>query len=346
MSKLKRIVKNIFNWLKRRWKLVLLVLVILGIVGIYFSRKQNNKTELTFEHPQVEDLTKTLDVSGIIDAKEKASMRFLAGGKVVYLGAKEGDWVKKWQTIASVDKAALEKQLQQDLNNYMKERWDWEQTLDDTEDRTLPQEEQRQVDQEHWNLENQVLNVEIRDIAIKNNALYAPFAGVLIKSPTNVPGVQLTAGDTFDLVNPQTLIFKAAIDEADISQVSLDQPADLELDAYPDEIIHTKVNYISFSSSQSSTGTVFVVEFPIESQDLTKYKIGMNGDISLIVESKPQVLSIPVDATRERDDKTYVDVKTGENTYEEREITTGLETDDKIEVTSGLTTDDQVLIPE
>lgn len=346
MTKLKLYLKKFLAWLKRHWKLVSFLFIIGILVILYFAQKKSAQPELTFQHPQVEDLSKTLDVSGIIDAKEKANMRFLLGGKVVYLGAKEGDWVKKWQTIATIDKAALEKQMQQDLNNYMKERWDWEQTLDDTKDRALPKEEERQVDKNQWDLNNQVLTVEIKDIAIRDSALYAPFAGILIKSPTNVTGVQLVASDTFDIVNPTTLVFKAAIDEADISQVKLDQAAEIELDAYPDEIIHTKVNYISFSSSQSSTGTVFVVEFPIDSQDLTKYKLGMNGDISLFIETKPQVLTIPLDATRDRDDKTYVDVKTGDSTYEEREITTGLETDDTVEVTSGLTINDEVLIPE
>ncbi|MDQ5950904.1 MAG: HlyD protein, partial [Patescibacteria group bacterium] len=58
------------------------------------------------------------------------------------------------------------------------------------------------------------------------------------------------------------------------------------------------------------------------------------------------VMTIPITATRQRDDKIYVDVRTGEKTVEEREIQVGLETDDKYEVLGGLSMDEEVVQPE
>lgn len=341
-------IKKILAFVKKRWLLLVILLVI--IIGIFLwqrKKSQSNSENLKFEHPQVEDLTKTVDVSGVVDAKEKARLRFIAGGKLTYLGAQEGDSVKKWQTIATIDQATLKKQLDQDLNNYMKERWDFEQAKDDTGDyNLLVLEDRRTRDQNQWDLENEVLDVEIRDIAIKNTALYAPFDGVLTSSPATVAGVQLLSTDYFEIVNPNSLIFRAAVDEADISQIQEGQTASLELDAYPNQIFESQVNYIAYTSSQSSSGTVFVVEFPLSGKNLDEFRIGMNGDVAINVDSKSQVMTIPFEATRERDDKTFVDVKTGDKTYEEREIETGLETEDKVEVLSGLSLDDEILIPE
>ena len=347
MEKIFNLVKTAFKFIKKRWKISLIVIIIgLSVVGWQIRKANANKSELTFEAVERTSITKTLDISGIVDAKEKARLRFIAGGKLVYLGAQEGEWVKKWQTLASIDKSALQKQLSQDLNLYMKERWDFEDSQDQYDYNVEALDTRKSLDQEQWDLENKVLSVEIKDIAIKESSLYAPFAGVLVKSPSTVNGVQLLATDYFELVNPQTLIFKAEVDESDIGLLSMNQQAEIELDAYDGEIIDTYLNYISYASSVNSTGTVFVVEFPINSEDIDKFRIGMNGDASIILDSKENVLVIPFEATISRDDKNYVNVKGVDGKPEEREITLGLETDDYAEVTSGLNEGDLILIPE
>ena len=339
---------KIINFFKNHWKKILIILIVIGGIGfINYKKAQNNKEEFIFEKPTYKDLTKVLEVSGVIDAKEKANLRFAAGGKVVYLGAKEGDFVKKWQTIATIDKRTIQKQLQQDLNTYMKERWDWETTQDGTDYPFEGLETRRSIDKEQWDLNNEVLDVEIRDIAITNTVLSAPFAGVLISSPTNVTGVNLLATEGFELVNPETLIFKAAVDEADIAQVTTAQPGNIFLDAYPDDPISSQVNYIAYKSNASSTGTVFVVEFPLIGENLlNKYRLGMNGDVEIKLDTRKNVLTIPFESTRERGDKVYVDIKAEKNQYEEKEIKTGLETEDYVEVLEGLSENDEVLIPE
>ncbi len=156
---------RLLETLKKRWKLIVILLLVVGGGGFfYLQNQQKNQPEIAVVQPERKTLVKTLDVSGIIDAKQKASLRFLAGGKVTYLGAKEGDSIKKWQTIATIDQATLQKQFEQNMNNYLKERWDWEQTRDDKVEnsdgtnRAQPELSiRRTVDQAQWDLENSVL---------------------------------------------------------------------------------------------------------------------------------------------------------------------------------------------
>jgi HlyD family secretion protein len=347
-TRLTKIILTPFIFIKRKWKLAI-VLVIVGTgIGLWqYKAAEARKPVYKFEHPAYRNITKTLEVSGVVDAKEKASMRFAAGGKVVYLGAKEGDLVRKWQTIATIDQRELQKRLEQDLNSYMQVRWDREENLDEMSIRTLPKSELRDVDQQQWDLENSVLDVEIRDIAIQNTVLSAPFNGILTKSPTSVSGVNVLATDTFDVVNPETLVFRAAVDEADIRLVTLNQLGNITLDAYPDETISAVVSYVDVKSSQSSSGTVFVVELPLtHDPELRKYKLGMNGDVEIVLDQRQNVLTVPLNATRERGDRLLVDVKTGEQTIEERVLVPGLETDEYVEVLHGLTEQDEIVVPE
>lgn len=344
---MKKIFSKILVFLKKRWKLLLVALIVLAVVFGFLQNRGKNQTVLKFVNPVKKDLVASITISGRIDAKEKAQMRFVAGGKLVYLGAKQGDLVKKWQSLATIDRSTLQKQMDQNLNLYMKERYDFEDTRDDIKDRTLDTQETRDVAKQQYDLDNQVLNVEIQNIAIANTTLYAPFEGILTVVPTNVTGVQLLATDYFEVVNPKTLIFRAAIDEIDMHRISKGQSGQVVLDAYDGETINTYISYVAYTSSESSSGTVFLVEFPIDSQDMEKYRIGMNGDAIIKISEKKNVLTVPLDAISERDDKVFVEVKANNKEGKEaKEIKVGLESEDEIEVLEGLNENDQVLLPE
>ena len=345
---MKQKLTSLISIAKKRWKLLTFFLLLIAAVIFFIKRSQAaNQVVLKFENPVRQTITKTLEVSGHIDAKEKVRMRFIAGGKLTYVGAKEGETVKKWQTIATIDKATLQKQLEKDLNNYLKERWDWEELQDENKNRSLSTTEQRTEDKDQWDLNNTVLDVEIRDIAIQNSAIYSPFEGILTAAPTSVAGMQVLGSDYFEIVNPETLVFRAAVDESDIGLISIEQKGSLILDSFEDTQFDTQVSYISYTSTETTGGTSFIVEFPLSQIEANKtFRIGMNGDIEILLEEKDDVLTIPLIAIIERDEKTYVMVKSGENQSEEREITTGLETDELVEVISGLSESDEVVIPE
>lgn len=338
-----RIISNF----KKRWKwLVLLAIVAIAIGYWGYQKTHPQKEELSFIHPERGALVKTIEVPGTVTAKEYARMRFAAGGKITKLGFKEGDWVKKGQTIATIDQRSLQKNLEKSLLSYSKERLDWDQTLDNTKDRTLDTEENRSKQKSQLDLTDTVLDVELSDIAITNSVLSAPFDGVLISTPTNVVGVNLLTTDIFELINPSTLYFQAQIDELDIGQIATSQEAKIDLDAFPDETFPSYVKSISFKSEQTSTSTVFLIELPLTANDLSKFRLGLNGDATITLQTKENVLSIPVETTINRDDKIFVKVKSGENETTEKEIQTGMETEERIEVVSGLTENDEIVLPK
>lgn len=335
--------------IKKRYLLILVIVVI--FVGYFFYQKNqkikaNNK--LTFQNPKIENITQTLEVSGYIDAKQKATLRFAAGGKLITLAVKEGDLVEKGDLIAAIDKRTLQKQLQQNLNNYMKERWDFEQAKDDRGEYNLANlENRRTADQEQWDLENSVITVELTDIAISDTNMSAPFNGVITAIPADTTGINLLYTDAFEIINPDSLIFKALVDEEDIAIIRKNQLGKIKLDAYEDEEFEANVNFISLKSTQSTSGTAFEVELPIhENNPLEKFRLGMNGDVSIEIETKDNVLTIPLGATKEKNGEIFVDLKKDQGEIEERKIKVGLETEEKVEVLEGLSTNDLVLIPE
>ncbi len=330
---------------KFKWWLILL-LIIGGGVFLYMRQQKAKEPVLSFAKPIRQTITQTLDASGLVDAKEKALLRFVAGGKLTYLGAKEGDVIKKYQTIARIDARDLQKRLERSLNTYSQQRNSWDQTLDDTKDRAIATKENRTVNTNQLTLNNTVIDVELQDIAISNAAMTSPIAGILVSAPTAVSGVVIGATDTFGVVNPSTLVFQAEVDEADIAKVSVGQKAALYLDAYPDRKIETYVSYIGYRAINTSSGTAFLVELPITAENaIDTYRLGMNGDVKIELATKANVLTVPLSATKERSSKMYADVKSGDNQATEREIEAGLQTEDVVEVISGLSETDEVVQP-
>ncbi len=334
----------------KKWWIILLIIFALVAI-LWHHQVQAKKPKLTFGHPTRENLTQTLEASGVINAKEKANLRFIAGGKIVHLGAKEGDTVKKWQSIATIDARDLQKRLQKNLNLYSQERNSWDQTLDDSKDKALLTKDNRLINNDQLTLNNSVIDVELASIATSNTVMSTPIAGVLVSAPTNVSGVTLGPTDTFTVVNPSSLVFQAEVDESDIAKIQKGQKVSLKLDAYPDQPLETTVKSISYVAVQTSSGTAFVVEMPVaeiasgSGNTLDKYRLGMNGDATVELATRTNVLSVPLSATRERENKFYVDVKTGPEKYQEREIQVGLQTDDNVEVTGGLSETDEILLP-
>lgn len=341
------ILKKIKNFILRKKWLLIIVLLIIAAVFFFIQSSQAKKVEPVFAEVKRKELVQYLEINGVIDAKQKADMFFALGGKVVYLGAKEGDYVRRGQTIATIDQATLNKQLEQSLNNYENQRVAHEYMLDTHEDRVITDEEEVDRYQEQNTLENAVIAVELNSIAIRNSVLSAPFAGVLTVVPQVVPGVQLAATDYFEVVDPNSLILRASIDETDLESVKVGQHALISLDAYDDEPMQSNVSYISFVSRETVTGTVFNIEFPLPVNSLEKYRIGMNADAQIELDRRSNALVVPVEAVRLESGKYLVDLKSdNKDGFEEREITIGLETEDEMEVLSGLNEGDQVLLPE
>ncbi|HAX01821.1 MAG: Secretion protein HlyD [Microgenomates group bacterium GW2011_GWF2_45_18] len=331
--------------MKTFWKHPLVILI--GVLVLIFGagalvRAKKSNEQITTITPEKKELVQSIQVSGVVQAHERASLRFLAGGKLVYLGAKEGDVVRKWQTIASIDKSELKKQLEKDLNDYSNTRIDFDQKMDDLKDKQGDTAVDRTREKTQNTLENAVVTVEIRDIILKNSSLYAPFDGVLVSSPAQTVGEILVATDVFEIVNPTSLYVETEVDEADISKIRVGQNATVIFDALPDTEESATVTSIAYASSESSNGTVYKVKLSLPVEHMDQYRLGMNATAKIELDRVSDALVIPASSLISRDGKTFVEVMV-ENKKIEKEIILGLETDVEVEVLSGISSEDRIV---
>lgn len=331
---------------QKKW--IVLALLVLTGVGIYWrARAQNKDDEIKTIQPTRQTLVNDLSVSGTIDAYEKAQMRFPTYSKLAWVGVNEGDSVRKWQALASVDTSTLRKQLAQDLNDFNKEFRDHDQTLDDYgyyDAPNIDKEMRRILEKAQFDLDNAVIDVEIRDLAIKLSTISSPIGGIVTRVDQKFPGVTVAPTDLIEVVNPATLYFSAVVDEEDISAVNEGQPAQLTLDAFADTILDTTVERIDFTPSTSEGGgTGYKVRFKLP-PEASRYRLGMNGTVDITLASVSDVLTIPSEALIIRDNVYYVDILR-DGKKERVEIATGMDTGDLVEVTGGIDETSLVVLP-
>ncbi len=331
------------NWIKTHKIATFTIFAIIGF-GVYFFTHQS-KPEYTEYEVQTGVIKDTLELSGKVTAEGMAVLRFPTGGLVTYLGAKEGDTVKKWQTLATIDSRQLQKTLEQKLNLYKSQLNTFDDTKDlyknDIESGDIDDTLRRILDRNQFSLENSVKDVEYLDLSIKLTRLSTPIAGILVKSPIKTSGVNVLATDTWMVIDPNSLYFSADLDETELKRVSVGLPVEIMLDAYPDRTISSAVSSIAYTPKETTSGTVYEIKLAIPSSDLSDLRLGLNGSATVVLMEKKDVLKLPSSALTFEGTKTSVYVKSGDN-YDTKEVELGIENDGFVEVIKGLGADEKV----
>jgi len=305
---------------------------------------QLNTKKDTIVTPEIKSIKSEIILAGSISASEIASLRFPGSGKLVWVGVKEGDRVKKWQAIASLDKQQLRKSLQTQFNNYrsnLSQFWD---TKDEYKDAIISDTVQRILDRTQYSLDNTVINYEIADMAIKESTLFSPIAGVVTEIQQPLTGTNITpATATFTIINPASIYFKSEIDQEDVTKIKVGQKATIKIDAFSDNSFDSEITHISFIPVPGQSSTVYEIRFqlPVDNQNLN-YRLGMDGEALIILKEENEALVLPLDALND-DGQSFVWLKTDDK-LSKKYVTTGIENDTEIQILEGLNPNDSVVI--
>ncbi len=341
--------KKIIAFVKKHKILTAFILVILLVaIGWPTTKKVTTGPEEIYETAKVqkEDLIDSVFASGTLQAENQVELKFQTSGLLTWVGVKEGDQVKKWQAIASLDKRELEQSLLKTLRDYAKERNDFEESSQVTyKDEIITETIKRILEKNQWDLDKAVADVEIKNLAIKLATITSPIEGIVTHADVSVAGVNITpATATFTIADPSKMKFVANVDEADIGKVKVGQKVILVLDAYFDQEIEGEVAKVSFASvATKGGGTAYPIEVYLPENEELQFKVGMNGDLEIVLSEIKEALSIPSEAIAEKKDKKFVRGIKGRQ-IKEVEVETGLATDIRTQITKGLNEGETIIV--
>jgi RND family efflux transporter MFP subunit len=340
----------------RNWKKFVIVLVLIAVGLFIFNKSKSGSKAQTFDpqkdklvNPIRQNIKEEITLAGSIDSANKAELRFPVGGKLNWLGVKVGDSVKKWQAVASLDKSDLQKQYQKLMNDYLTNRWNFEDTQDKykttKENYLVTDDIKRILERTNFSLSNAVLDVEIKNIALQNATLISPINGIVTGIDQSNSGVNiLPSSFAINVIDPQSLFFRSEIDQEEVTKVKIGQATTVHLDSFPDAQIDSNITYIAFTPIPGQTSTVYEIRFalPLQNSDLI-YRLGMDGDAAILLSENQNVLTLPLEAVYEENGQKYVLAQVNNQTVK-KTIQTGIETDTLVEIINGVGESDQIIV--
>ena len=270
-------------------KAIISIVIFVIIAGIGWWKYQSDiqkKKQEEENKPEPIIVDETLSASGTVQASHEVTLTFQTAGMLMWLGISEGDHVEQWQALASLDTYTLERQLKDALIAYSKERNDFDEATNVTYRGMKPQDAltdtvKRILENNQWDLDDAINDVEIKNQAVKLATLVSPIDGIVTSVNPSVAGVNVTpATASIVIADPDSIQFVAEVDEFDISTVHIGQAATITLDAFEDTPVESHVERVAFTATQTSGGgTAYNVYLTLPSNVSQSYKIGMNGDV-------------------------------------------------------------------
>ncbi len=206
-------------------------------------------------------------------------------------------------------------------------------------------------------LKDSQLTLESQQKNLEDYNIVSPIDGVVIKKYSK-------AGDTINNSNSNTIlmvvadmskmVFTLDIDELDIAKIQIGQKVSIDADALPEESFVGEVTNIAAEGESENGVTTYEVEVTIAEPG--ELKSGMNVNAEIAVQSKKDVLYVPIDAVQKNNNKNVVFVYkenlTKENTVKDanqmkqmKEVEIGISNEEYIEIISGVEEGEIVSLP-
>ena len=358
----------------RRIAIILTLIAVLGLGLFWFTRPQPIPVALKEVAAGKVEATLANTRAGTVEACQRTKLSTIIGGRIEYLGVKEGDRVKKGQLLLKLwndDQQAQSALAQAQITLSAKRSEEACIAAVNAEKEAARQSELRakgfvsssreEAARTDAEVRRASCNTAKADIAqaeakLKTTrvdqgrvALYAPFDGTIAKivgelgeySTPSPPGVPTPPA--IDLIDDSCLYIKAPMDEVDAPKIQTGQPVRITLDALPGKVLPGKVRrvapYVSAVEKQARTVDI-EVDFD-QPEAAGKLLVGYSADVEIILSGRDQVLRIPTAAIQEGGKVLLFNPESGK--LEERQIKAGLANWEYTEVMEGLKAGERIV---
>lgn len=365
-------------------KLFVLVLIVLAVIAVPLlqARLGGAAVEVQVEPLMPRSIQSSVLASGRLVHEEEAQLSTEEIGKVTEIYVDEGDRVKRGQLLLQIDdqrhratveqneamvrmqEIAIQRQELQVQNlrtqwNRMRELHARDLIDDDSFTTATNNLEIAEVDlrSSRESLSQARAQLEQALDRLSKTRAYSPMDGVVtsldikvgetaVSSSTNIPGSSLMT-----IANPDSIHTEVNVDEADIANVEVGQPARVYAIAYPDRYVDGVVDSIAVSAkvAEGAQGLSFAVKIRLLNPERITLRPGMSCRAEIFTATKDAVLAAPIQAILVEEDlsrdetERYVFVKRND-TAVRVEVEVGLSDDTYQEITSGLDEGDEVII--
>ena len=297
----------------------------------------------------------TISVSGTISTPNApASASFLVSGKVVSVGPREGEYVKKGQVLASIDPtdyqlplAAAKAQADQARVGYERAEDEFKRMKMLYDSKSLApndfQKYKAAYDSARQQYEQAVASEKLSRKHLTDGTLCAPTSGYIAKRSIE-PGDTASPGRVaFEIVQMDPVEVNVGVPETDVRLVKVGQKADITVPALPGKLFQGTVRVINVSADPNTR--TYMTRITVANRE-HELRVGMVAEATIRGNRTVSMATLPGDAVvRDPQGATqvYVYYPDQKRVYAKR-VEIGAAVNKDVEIKSGLSGDELIVL--
>lgn len=357
--------------MSKRAKIILIIIAIGFIAALIWFGKKNKTSIVQYETetPFKTTIVKKTVATGKVTPLEEIEIKPQITGIIDKIMLLEGSEVKKGDLIATVRVVPNEQSLISAKGrvdntkirvNNAKTQYDRNKNLFDKG--VISRQEFEQIELTYNQAKQDLRNAENDYLIIKkgsagtggsaNTNIMAQISGTILEIPVKegdqvIQSNNFNAGTTIaSIADMSKMIFEGKVDESEVGKLVSGSDIEVSIGAIEGKKFPAKLNFIAPKGTEESGAVQFKIKADVSLDDEYFIRAGYSANADIILEKKDSVLAIK-EALLKFDKKTeepYVEVKTGEGTFEKRTLKLGTTDGVNVEILDGVSETDEIKI--
>jgi membrane fusion protein, multidrug efflux system len=318
-------------------KILKLLVIILATSIISCNNNHNDLQHQKIKYVKTEKISNyqkgdRLVFNGTVKEKKLTTLSFRVGGPLTSLNVKQGDYVKKGQIIASIDKRDYQLQVESTRLQYIQLKGEHSRYKELFEDDKIPANSYEKIESGYLMAKTAFENAKNQ---LQDTDLTSPYAGFVFEKmvenfQTVSPGMSIIS-----LIDVSKLEVEISIPENQLTQIKNSSTNTLTVKNA--DVSNLPVKILSINEKTGKDG-LYNMKFDFDNYPSLSVSPGMSAEITMICNNHDFVIQIPSSAVfRDNNNNCVWIYTTSNNSLSKRNISIGSFTNQgRIEVISGL----------
>ena len=357
--------------MSKRAKIILIIIAIGFIAALIWFGKKNKKSivEYETETPFKTTIVKKTVATGKVTPLEEIEIKPQITGIIDKIMLLEGSKVKKGDLIARVRVVPNEQSLISAKGrvdntlirvNNAKVQFDRNKNLFDKG--VISRQEFEQIELIYNQAKQDLKNAQNDYMIIKrgsagsggsaNTNIIAQMSGTILEIPVKegdqvIQSNNFNAGTTIaSIADMNKMIFEGKVDESEVGKLVSGSEIEVSIGAIEGKKFPAKLNFIAPKGTEEQGAVQFKIKADVSLDDNYFIRAGYSANADIVLEKKDSVLSIKEAVLRfdKKTEEPYVEVKTGEGTFEKKTLKLGTSDGVNVEILEGVTITDEIKI--
>ncbi len=185
-----------------------------------------------------------------------------------------------------------------------------------------------------------------------NTLIRSTVGGMVLDVPVEV-GNQVIESNNFNegttiasLADVDKMIFEGKVDESEVGKIREGLPLEITVGAIDNATFNAVLNYIAPKGKLENGAIQFEIKGTLNKVDTVFIRAGLSANASIILAKRDSVLAIK-EALVQYDNETkksFVEVKTGDNVFEKRDVSLGVSDGIYVEILNGIKEEDEIKV--